>query len=96
MKLFATAHTREFPRHRLKRSISAEREQMITQLSNRLLRASALLEELKTDARAEGAGPEIGAKWEATIDCLGDADKGFDEVMLLYMDADLDEDESSD
>jgi len=51
-----------------------------------LLRARALLEELRKDARAEGAGPDIGTSWESTIDALAEADSQFDDVMLLYMD----------
>jgi len=85
-KLTAAAHDRQkdliwVPNRQKVEMIKAD-------IKAHLLRAQALTEDLRADARSEGAGPEIGAAWEKNVEMLNEADAGFDEVMLLYRDED--------
>lgn len=49
-----------------------------------LLRAKALVEELRTDSVKEGGGTEVMSAWEKNIEKLSDADEDFDVVIGLY------------
>ena len=49
-----------------------------------LLRAKALVEELRTDSVKEGGGAEVLTAWEKNIEKLSDADENFDTVISLY------------
>lgn len=60
-----------------------------------LLRAKALVEKLRLDAKNNNAGPEVGEKWDQVIDQIIETDEDFENIMTLYRLEDGDESKTS-
>jgi len=87
-KLKAEAHERQMPSDDgsppLWQPDYAKVASMKADIKAHLLRAKALVEELRTDTIKEGGGSEVMTAWENNIDKLADADEDFDVVIGLY------------
>jgi hypothetical protein len=87
-KLKAEAHQRQLPQEDgsdpLWQPDYAKVASMKADIKAHLLRAKALVEELRTDSVKEGGGQEVMTAWESNIEKLADADEDFDTVISLY------------
>jgi len=83
-KLQAEAHERQEGDSPLWQPDYPKIAAMKADIKAHLLRAKALVEELRTDSVKEGGGAEVLTAWEKNIEKLSDADENFDTVISLY------------